>query len=207
VVQGSRFRLSNAHECSPSCVSGRFGLTTKVRSRVATIRTDCWRSPVEAPRSSVRRRKYIREILPQKRFFELKVCSTTHNKPTIAASQAGIRQSRIDPRRLGTSRCLSSLALTSRQPSMTRRSHDQHAPPAASDATGFPAIVAAIRVRTTFITAPQQTYRIGGRGLTHSDARTATSLSSSCKSAIRRLQFGCRNPKLRARRNPFGSTR
>ena len=76
-----------------------------------------------------------------------------HHTLTIAASQAGIRRSRIDPRHLLASRALNSWTLTSRQPSMTRRSPDQHAPPAASGAKGSLTIAAAIRVRTIFITS------------------------------------------------------
>jgi len=55
-----------------------------------------------------------------------------HHMLTIAASQAGTRQSRVDPRRLLESLALSSWTLTSGKPSMTRRSHFQHAPAAAS---------------------------------------------------------------------------
>ena len=66
-----------------------------------------------------------------------------------------------------------------------------------------------IRVRTIVITAPQQEHRNGARGLTqahHASIRAGSNFSSRCSKAISRLQFGCRNPKLRARRNPLGST-
>ena len=115
-------------------------------------------------------------------------------------------KSRGDPRQPPTSLTLSLRTLESREPSMSRRLHDQHAPPAANGVTDTARCDAAIRVRTIFITAPQQEYRIGGRGRTQADARTGTNFSNICKSAIGRLQFGCRNPKLRARRKPFGKT-
>ncbi len=63
-----------------------------------------------------------------------------------------------------------------------------------------------IRVRTIFIAAPQQAQTMGARSRTHAEARGGTNFSSTCSNAIKRLQFGCRKPKLRARRNPLGST-
>ena len=63
-----------------------------------------------------------------------------------------------------------------------------------------------IRVRTIFITAPQHVHRIGARSLIQSDARPGLNFNTPCSKAIRRLQLGCRKPKLRARRKPFGST-
>ena len=43
---------------------------------------------------------------------------------------------------------------------------------------------------------------IGAPGFTHACADAGTNFSSRCSKAIRRLQFGCRKQKLRARRNP-----
>ena len=62
------------------------------------------------------------------------------------------------------------------------------------------------RVLTIVITAPQQVHRIGARCLNHVIAGTGANFSSTCSKAIKRLQLGCRKPKLRARRNPLGST-
>ena len=73
-------------------------------------------------------------------------------------------KSRGDPRQPPTSLTLSLRTLESREPSMSRRLHDQHAPPAANGVTDTARCDAAIRVRTIFVTAPQQEYRIGGRG-------------------------------------------
>ena len=63
-----------------------------------------------------------------------------------------------------------------------------------------------ILVRTIDITAPQQPQMIGARGFIHASAEVGTNLSNQCSKVIKRLQFGCRKPKLRARRNPLGST-
>ncbi len=62
------------------------------------------------------------------------------------------------------------------------------------------------RVFTITITAPQQAHKMGARALNHAADPLGTTLSSRCNNAISRLQFGCRKPKLRARRNPFGNT-
>ena len=53
-------------------------------------------------------------------------------------------------------------------------------------------------VFTITIADPQQGHKIGGRGLTQ--AGIGTNFSNSCNKAIKRLQLGCKNPKLRARR-------
>jgi hypothetical protein len=57
------------------------------------------------------------------------------------------------------------------------------------------------RVCTITITAPQQEHRIGARSFTQAIERPGMNFSTKCSKAIRRLQLGCRNPKLRARRN------
>src|ERR1035437_1932148 len=62
------------------------------------------------------------------------------------------------------------------------------------------------RIRVFTITAPQHVHRIGARSLNHAKARPGANFSSTCSKAIKRLQLGCRKPKLRARRNPLGST-
>jgi hypothetical protein len=56
-------------------------------------------------------------------------------------------------------------------------------------------------VRTITIAAPQQEHRIGARSFIHAINRPASNFSTRCSKAIRRLQLGCRNPKLRARRH------
>jgi hypothetical protein len=61
-------------------------------------------------------------------------------------------------------------------------------------------------VCTMTITAPQRVHRIGGRSLIHAVHWPGTNFRSTCSKAIRRLQLGCRKPKLRARRKPLGST-
>ena len=58
------------------------------------------------------------------------------------------------------------------------------------------------RVFTITITAPQHVHRIGARSLNHAKARPGANFSSTCSKAIKRLQLGCRKPKLRARRKP-----
>jgi hypothetical protein len=63
-----------------------------------------------------------------------------------------------------------------------------------------------IRVFTITITAPQHGHTIGARGLNQVATDGGTTFNSTCTSAISRLQFGCRKPKFRARRNPFGNT-
>jgi len=59
-----------------------------------------------------------------------------------------------------------------------------------------------ILVFTILISAPQHVHRMGGRCLIQAIERAGSNFSSTCSKAMRRLQFGCRNPKLRARRKP-----
>ena len=80
------------------------------------------------------------------------------------------------------------------------------APSAAIGIGAGPGNSVGIRVLTIVITAPQQEQMIGGRCLHHGSACAGSNFSSRCSKAIRRLQLGCRKPKLRARRNPLGST-
>ena len=54
--------------------------------------------------------------------------------------------------------------------------------------------------------APQQAHRNGGRGFIQVGPGSGATFSAICSSAIRRLLFGCRKPKLRDRRKPLGST-
>ncbi len=61
-----------------------------------------------------------------------------------------------------------------------------------------------IRVRTIVISPPQQRQR--SAGLFVISACVGMSLCRYCSSWISRLLLGCRKPKLRARRNPFGKT-
>jgi len=63
-----------------------------------------------------------------------------------------------------------------------------------------------IRVLTITITAPQQEHRIGAPSLTQAVNRPGANYRITCSKAIRRLQLGCRKPKLRARWSPFDST-
>ena len=73
-----------------------------------------------------------------------------------------------------------------------------------------------IRVFTITITAPQQEHRIGARSFTQAINRPGSNFmsrrdgipmdSTKGSKAIRRLQLGCRKPKLRARRKALGST-
>ena len=60
------------------------------------------------------------------------------------------------------------------------------------------------RVRTITISAPQQVHRIGARSFTQAIHEPGANFSTKCSKAIRRLQLGCRKPKLRARRKSFG---
>lgn len=69
-----------------------------------------------------------------------------------------------------------------------------------------PGEVDRMRVLTSAITAPQQQQSIGGRSLRGGVKRLRSNFSNSCSKPIRRLQLACRKPKLRARRNPLGST-
>ena len=69
---------------------------------------------------------------------------------------------------------------------------------------GGPANPGRIRVRTITITAPQQSHRMGARCLTHAIAWPGANFRSRCSKAIRRLQLGCRKPKLRARLESLG---
>ena len=62
-----------------------------------------------------------------------------------------------------------------------------------------------MRRRTINIGAPQQVHSNCGRGV-RTSALTGSLNTSRRNSAIRRLQFGCRKPKLRARRKPLGNT-
>ena len=73
---------------------------------------------------------------------------------------------------------------------MATHSHDQMTPCACKT----PAI-GGIRVLTIFITAPQHVQRMGARALSQSEARPGSNFSSTCSSAIRVLQLGCRKPK------------
>ena len=57
---------------------------------------------------------------------------------------------------------------------------------------------------TSCIGAPQQLHTIAGRALIIDT--TGLIASTSCNKAMLRLQFGCKKPKLRALRKPFGST-
>ena len=63
-----------------------------------------------------------------------------------------------------------------------------------------------MRVFTITITAPQHVQRIGARSLNHGKARSGANFSSTCSKAIRRFQFGCRKPKLRATNRKFNRT-
>ncbi len=62
-----------------------------------------------------------------------------------------------------------------------------------------------MRRRTISVGAPQQVHSHCGRGVGVGE-QAGCLKTSSRSSAIRRLQFGCKNPKLRARRKPLGST-
>ena len=62
-----------------------------------------------------------------------------------------------------------------------------------------------MRRLTISIGAPQQVHSNCGRGA-GTGALTGSLNTSNLSSAISRLQFGCRKPKLRARRKPLGNT-
>ena len=62
------------------------------------------------------------------------------------------------------------------------------------------------RVLRMLITAPQQAHSTGARWRIVAGSAGGVNFNNTCSSAIRRLEFGCRKPKLRARRKPFGNT-
>ena len=62
------------------------------------------------------------------------------------------------------------------------------------------------RVLRMVITAPQQAHSTGGRWRIVAGSEGGVNFNNTCSSAIRRLEFGCRKPKLRARRKPLGNT-
>lgn len=80
---------------------------------------------------------------------------------------------------------------------MAWRLHDQCTPSGAIGGDMPSECPDRIRVRTIIITAPQQTQRMGTRGLTHAAAWIGAYLRSACSMAIKRLQLGCRKS------NPF----
>jgi len=53
------------------------------------------------------------------------------------------------------------------------------------------------------IGAPQQAHRTRGRTLALANTAPGSNFKTRCSKAIMRLQLGCRNPKLRARRKRF----
>ena len=89
---------------------------------------------------------------------------------------------------------------------LSMRLHGHCAPRITMGTCSGPANTDRIRVRTITITAPQHAHRIGARALTQASAGAGANFSSRCSKAIRRLQLGCRKPKLRALRKPLGST-
>ena len=106
-----------------------------------------------------------------------------------------------------TSRALSFMLTSGRR--ARRALPDQRAPAMpggiGTGTVSAPASKDRIRVRTIVISAPQQEHRNGARGLTQvrpASARAGSNFSTRCSKAISRLQFGCRNPKLRARLKP-----
>lgn len=62
------------------------------------------------------------------------------------------------------------------------------------------------RVLRMVITAPQQAHSTGARWRIVAGSEGGANFNNTCSSAIRRLEFGCRKPKLRARRKPLGNT-
>ncbi len=170
--------------------------------------TVCWTSPVlRADRAA--QEIYIWEAL---RFgVSLGGCGLFH---PLRACRCGSRCSFYslagrcccELPRFKASRCLSLRALAPDACRRAWRLHGQCTPSGAMGG-GMPSEYPdRIRVRTINITAPQQAQRMGARGLTHAAAWIEAHLSSTCSKAIKRLQLGCRKPKLRARLNPLGST-
>jgi len=65
---------------------------------------------------------------------------------------------------------------------------------------------AGMRLRTMVMVPPQQGHTNTGRAVRMPVAVGGLSLNRYCSSVINFLLLGCRNPKLRARRNPLGRT-
>ena len=103
-------------------------------------------------------------------------------------------------------RRLSFRTLMSPRPSSGGRLHDQHVASIGIGMVRRAGPVERIIVRTILISAPQHAHTKGARGFRNGADGTGLNFSSRCSKAIRRLQFGCRKPKLRARRNPLGRT-
>ncbi len=78
--------------------------------------------------------------------------------------------------------------------------NDQHAiAPAVGGGSDSDVRIGLKRVRSTRIGAPQHGHATAGRARACTGA--GAKVSSHCSSRIKRLLFGCRKPKLRARRN------